>query len=235
MFNRNRKIFSLSRLSTLIAGAFGSTVSHGFDPKDPEFLAAVQAAVDEATAGLKAKNAELLGEVKTLKKGREIKPEDVAQIERERDDLQAQLTAAQGELKTAKKAAETATQALEGERGFTTRLLVDNGLNAALLEAGVKNPAHLKAAAALIRSGQKVEIKADGETRNAMIGDKPLADFVKAWAASDDGKHFVSAPVNTGGGAKSGPAAGVPADPANAGLSPVDRMHAARTAEAAKT
>lgn len=234
MFNRNRKLFSKSTVSAVVASMFGKVVSHAFDPKDPEVVAAIEAAVQAAVAPLVAKRDELLGEVRKLKKNGEIKPEDFERVERERDELQGKLDQAAKDLKTAQKAVETSTAALTGEQAYTQRLLVDNGLNAALLEAGVKNPAHLKAASALIRASSKVEVKVDGDNRSAVIGDKPLADFVKAWAASDDGKHFVSAQVNTGGGANGGNK-GIPPDPANAGLSPVDRMHAARTAEAAKT
>jgi len=50
----------------------------------------------------------------------------------------------------------------------------------------------------------QAQIIADGDTRVAKIGDKSVSDFVKDWAASDDGKHFVSAPANGGGGSQGG-------------------------------
>jgi hypothetical protein len=59
-----------------------------------------------------------------------------------------------------------------------------------------------KAVKALL-AGQ-VTIKVDGDKRIANIGDKPLSDFVGEWAKSDEGKHFVSAPNNAGGGAQGG-------------------------------
>jgi hypothetical protein len=36
------------------------------------------------------------------------------------------------------------------------------------------------------------------------MGDKPLVDAVAEWASSDEGKHFISAPANSGGGAAGG-------------------------------
>jgi hypothetical protein len=58
---------------------------------------------------------------------------------------------------------------------------------------------HQKAAMAMLASG--VQIAAEGETRIAKLGDKALADAVKEWASGDEGKHFVAAPANGGGGA----------------------------------
>lgn len=209
MFRKRQ--FSLNPVSALFAGLFGGLALYAFDPNDADTKAAIRAAVDEAVAGLDAKNKELLGEVKRLKKGAEIKPEDFERVERERDELATKLDEANKQVKAATKAAETATQALNGEQAFNQRLLIDNGLNAALLEAGVKNPAHLKAAAALLRTSAKVEIKVEGDARKAVVGDKDLAAFVKEWSQSDDGKAFVSAPVNAGGGASGGQGGNPPA------------------------
>lgn len=170
-----------------------------FDANDEDTKAAIEAAVLKAVEPLAAKNKELLGELKKAKKGAEIDPADYQALETERDELVSKLGEANKLLKTTTKAAEDATKALGDERGFTERLLADNGLNEALLAAGVKNPAHLKGAAALLRSGVKIEVGADG-ARLAKIGDKSLADAVKEWSATDDGKAYVSAPQNGGGG-----------------------------------
>lgn len=177
-----------------------------FDANDPEVKAAIQAAVDAATAPLVAKRDELLGEVKKLRKSAEISPDQLAAVEAERDKLQADLTAAQKQVKDATKAAETATKQLEAETGFTQKLLVDNGLVSELTKHGVTNPVHLKAAQALLRGN--VQIAIDGENRVAKVGDKALADFVKEWASGDEGKHFVAAQQNTGGGAGGGSGGG---------------------------
>lgn len=179
-----------------------------FDPNDPDtkaaLKAAVQEAVDEAKTGLEAKNKELLDEAKKLKadlrKTQDIKPEDVAAIEAERDKALTDLAAANKTAKEATTAAERATKALEAESGFTHKLLAENGVVAALTAAGVTDPAYLDAAKAMHMPG--IKIVADGDNRNALFGDKPLADAIKEWAAGDVGKKFVSAPVNGGGGAQ---------------------------------
>lgn len=196
----------------------------------PEAKAALAKAIEEATAPLVEKNRELLGELKKARKSAEITPEQLAAVEDERDRLQADLNAAQKVAKEATKAAETAQKALEAESGFTQRLLIDNGLVSELTKNGVTNAAHLKAAQALLRSG--VQIQADGENRIAKVGDKALGDYVKEWAASDEGKNFVAAPANNGGGAAGG--AGGGGKPDLSKLKPVDRMTAAREAAAAK-
>ena len=176
------------------------------DVNSQEFKDAVQAAVDAATEGLATKNRELLGEVKKLKRGAEIDPAEVQALEGQIDTLKADLTKAQREAKAFATKADDATKALESESGFTRSLLIEQGLTAELVSAGVKNPAHLKAALAMLKSD--AQVVQDGDKRVAKIGDKALKDFVKEWAAGDDGKHFVTADQNTGGGASGGSGSG---------------------------
>lgn len=196
-----------------------------FDPKDPEAIAAIDAAVQAAVGPLIAKRDELLGEVKKLraKSSDGVTPEALAAIEQERDKLQTELS----DAKKAIKASEATAKQLEAERGFTTKLLVDNGLVSELTKHGVTNPVHIKAASALLRGG--VQIVADGENRVAKVGEKALADFVKEWASGEEGKFFVSAPSNAGGGAP-----GSNGKPSGADLSklpPAQRLAAAREAQ----
>jgi alanyl-tRNA synthetase len=172
------------------------------DLESPEAKAAIKAAVEEATAALAAKNKELLGELKEARKGKTINPEDVEKLESRIEELTGQLTEAQKTAKKASTEAETAKKALADAEGFTQRLLVDNGLTDALTKAGVSNPVHLKAAKALL-NGQ-VQIVADGDTKVAKVGDKALTDFIGEWAKGDEGKFFVAAPNNSGGGATGG-------------------------------
>jgi hypothetical protein len=37
-----------------------------------------------------------------------------------------------------------------------------------------------------------------------MVGDKPISEYLKEWATTDEGKHFVAAPNNNGGGSQGG-------------------------------
>lgn len=184
-----------------------------FDANDPETKEAVAAMIAEATAPLLAHQKKLLGELKVAKRGAEVDPADVERLENELEAANAKLADANKQLKVATTTAEKATQALDAEQKHTQRLLIDNGLNEALTGAGVKDPLLLKAAAALLRETGKPIVSADGENRVAMIGDKPLSQFVKDWAAGDEGKSFVAAPGNTGGGAPGGSGAGGPVNP----------------------
>jgi uncharacterized protein (UPF0335 family) len=177
-------------------------VAYEFDPEDPKAKAAIQEAVDAAVAGLKDQNKQLIADLRKARAaGKEVDPAEIERLENQVSDLQGQLTEANKQLKSATKDAKTAQDALAAEQAHTQKLVVENGITAALTEAGVTNPTLLKAAAAMIRTGQKIDLVADGENRVAKIGDKPLSDFVKGWAAGDEGKTFVSAPGNSGGGA----------------------------------
>lgn len=221
---RNRKVSDiLYSLLTRYMGAMGMML-YAFDPKDPEDKKLLDDAVAAATEALAKKNRELLEEKKKLQKETGIKPEDMERLETELETVKGQLAEAQKAVKTATKQAEDAAKALEGESSYTRGLLVDQGLTAALMEAGVKNPVHLKAAAALLKTGNSIEVKVDGANRTATVGDKPLAEFVKAWSQSDEGKAFVSAPGNSGSGAGGGSGGGTPAG--NLGGTPAERAAA---------
>lgn len=163
-------------------------------------------ALKEAIETEKAKNAGLLEDLKKAQREArakaEIKPEDLAAAEERADKAEGELNKARGELKKAMTDLEKATKALEGEAGFTSKLLIENGLTAALAEAGVKDAPMLKAVKAMFAPG--AQVVAEGDQRTVKIGDKVLADFVKEWAATDEAKHFISAGGNSGGGSPGG-------------------------------
>lgn len=168
------------------------------DVNAPEVQKAIKDAVEEATNGLIKKRDELLAEVKSLRKKAEIDPEDYNRIKEENEQLKDKLTEQEKLVKKSATDLEAAKKAMESESGFVQKLLIDNGLSEALTKAGVK-PELAKAVKAMF-AGQ-AQIKIDGENRNAVIGDKSLSDYISEWSKSDDGKHFVVAPVNGGGGA----------------------------------
>jgi len=172
-----------------------------FDPNDPDTKAALKAAIDEAVAGLQTKNTELLAKLKKAQKDATIDPADHAALQAELDATQAKLAEAVKAAKAANTEAEKFKKTYETEAQVAHKLLVDNGLTEALLKAGVK-PEYQKAAKALL-SGQ-VALVADGDNRIAKVGDKALADFIGEWAKGDEGKHFVAAIPNGGGGAPGG-------------------------------
>jgi len=167
-----------------------------------EAVAATKAEADEAAAALQANNAKLVGQLREARKNLEIDPAKYAALEDTVADLNTKLVAATKEAqKTAKESAtqlEALTKQLASESGFTQKLLVDNGLTDALVKAGVA--AHYLPAAKAMLAGQ-AKIVTEGDVRKAMMGDKSLVDHVSAWAASDEGKHFVAAPQNSGAGA----------------------------------
>lgn len=175
------------------------------DLNDSEVKAAIKAAADaavsEATAGLIAKNQELLGKVKKLQKDAAIDPAEYQALSEAKDTAEAKLAEALKTVKQATTQAEKDRKALEAETGYVSKLLIDNGLTDALLKAGVK-PEMSKAVKAML-AGQ-VSLKVEGDKRLAVVGDKALGDFVTEWAQSDEGKHFVAAPANQGGGANGG-------------------------------
>ena len=173
-----------------------------------EITPEIQAAIEEATSGLVAKNKELLGEVKKLKRGQEIDPQVVADLEAQVEKLQGELTVSQKAAKDAAKVAETVNAQLKAESGFTQKLLVDNGLTDALVKLGVEKH-HLPALKALF--GSQAQVVVEGDSRIAKIGDKALTEHLAAWAATDDGKHYLPAAANGGGGSQGGAGGGKPA------------------------
>lgn len=168
------------------------------------FTAEQQAQIDEliekATQGLVTKNKELLGKLAEAKKGATIDPADHAKLEEQVAKLESDLAAATKANKSTLGELDKIKKAHESESEFTKRLLVDNGLVDALTKAGVTNPVNLKAAKAMLKD--QVALVVDGETRKAMLGDKDLNEGILAWAGSDEGKHFIAAPSNSGGGAQ---------------------------------
>ena len=196
----------------------------------PEEKAALKAAIDEAvavaTAELAGKNSYLSKELKNFRLGKTGPTvEEVDAMQNSISALTSDLAKANKAAKDATEAAESAAKALESESRFSQRLLVDNGLMASLTAHGVSDPHYQKGAAALLRS--QVQVVIDGDNRIAKIGDKPLDDAIKEWAGSDEGKRYIMAPGNSGGGASGGRGGNAGNDDLMK-LPPVERMSAAR-------
>ena len=159
------------------------------------------AELEAAIEVLSAKNNQLLGEVKVAKakaKGAEIDPAEYAALQNENETLKSELTKA---TKDSAKTIEALQTSLSEKDGALQSYLIDNGLNDAMLKAGIK-PEFMSAAKAMLKANTKVT--AENGQYSALMGDKPLFDAITEWAASDEGKHFVSAPANSGGGATGG-------------------------------
>lgn len=131
----------------------------------------------EAEARQKAKDAETL-----LAEAMKGKPDEAA-LAAERKSYEDKIAELEGKL--------TET---EGKLTGVTR---DSALAAALNDAGVTNPAYVKAATAML--GSQVKMVDGKAVVDAGMGPVDVSQFVKRWAASE-GKDFVTPPA--GGGAK---------------------------------
>jgi len=190
--------------------------------RTPEIQAMIDEAVATATEGLKNHNKQLLADLKRNERnGKSVDPAEVERLESALEKAQTDNAALQKQYKELTKNYETTTNALESESKYTRQLLIQNGLTAELSKAGVTNPTHLKAVQAMLK--ENVQIVVEGDARIAKIGDKALSDFVKEWAAGDEGKHFVQAPANSGGGATGGNGGGAALNKGKVDGSPEER------------
>lgn len=171
------------------------------DRNDPEVKALLEEVAAEATEALSAKNKELLAELRAAKakaKGSDVDPEEHARLLTQDEDLTGKLDKV---TKDSTRQIEKLTKDLTDKDGALTQHLIDGGLSTALAKAGVA-PHFMDAAKAMLRGQAAIK---DG---TAVIGDKPLADHVTEWAGTDQGKHFVTAPANSGGGGQGGSGGG---------------------------
>ena len=147
--------------------------------------------------GLKAKNTELIDKLKKAQDGKI----DAQAVER----LETQLEEAQNQLKQVTKDHKKAVKDLEESRTTLEQVQTrgrETAIDAALTEqlTGAKVPtALLGGAKALLKA--KVQAVDENGTLVIKAGDKALGDFIKEWSLGDEGKHYVSAGGNTGGGA----------------------------------
>lgn len=171
------------------------------DRKDPEVIALIEEITATATEALSAKNKELLAELRTAKakaKGADIDPTEHAALQAQVEELTDKLTKAEA---TGKAEITKLTKSLTEKDGALTKHLIDAGLTDALVKAGVQAPM-MDAVKALLQG--KASINAKDGAYEALIDGKPLVEAVTTWAQSDQGKHFVTAPQNSGGGSQGG-------------------------------
>jgi vacuolar-type H+-ATPase subunit I/STV1 len=152
-------------------------------------------AVEEATAGLVAKNAELLRAVRKLKQKDGIDPQQMAEAETTIQKLSEEKTALVKELKIAQTSLQKAQGDLEKEMAFAKKTMVEAALSSELGRVNVA-PQFQKAAMALLLTQSAVE--EENSQRVVKLAGKGLAEALKEWAASEEGKHFVAAPQNSG-------------------------------------
>ncbi len=210
---------------------------NNINPDEPENKLegeeAITAAVAKAVEGLKTKNAELLAEKKKLQgtvTDLEVKvssfdgidPEKVREILKEREQSQEEEEKHKGdwdaimERRDAKHAAEL--EAIRTELGggrdkaetFAKSLLLRTELTDAMVKAGVAPHFHEAVKAMLTKEIAIEADDAEGFRAFATIDDEhvPVEKYVSIWAEGDTGKHFIAAPVNSGGGTDGRPGTG---------------------------
>lgn len=157
-------------------------------------LIAEQEAAKNSLSGLKAD----LAKFKAKAKGAEIDPEAHAELQTQVEALTAELDKV-GKL--SKKQVEDLTKQLSEKDGALTKYLIDSQLSDGLAKSGVK-PEFMDAVKAMHRSAAQIAL--DNGEYVAKIGDKKIHEAIADWAVSDAGKHFITAPNNSGGGATGG-------------------------------
>lgn len=147
-------------------------------------------ATERSNNGLKAD----LAKAKAKAKGADIDPEEYAKLQTENEELKLNFTKVQKDLA---KQTDTLTSQLKEKDSALTQYLIDSQLTDSLSKVGVL-PQFMDATKSLLKS--QATIKNDNGSYQALMNDKSIADAVKEWATSDNGKYFVKAPDNTGGG-----------------------------------
>lgn len=170
-----------------------------------EITPEIQAIIDEQTKGLKEKNTELLGKLKEkqtyaeqLAEAKEKAELDALERAGNVDALKKQIEDKYGKVVADKEAA------IKDLNGKLHKLVIEDGLTAALAKAGVA-PQFIDAAKALLKNSTQFEIADD---LTAKVGESALSDYVAKWATGEAGKHFIAAPHNAGGGSKGSNGAG---------------------------
>lgn len=183
-----------------------------YDPKDPADKKIVQdlidAALEEAATtheadvtGLKNKNKELVAKLRAANDGKG-KPEDIAALEEQLDGVKADLAKVNKEFKkTTDKLTET-SEALTKANQFSDDLLVEGQLTEHLATNKIATE-FMPAVKALLKPQAIVKVDDKGQ-RQVLVGEKSLGDYAKEWAQGDQGKAFVAATINNGGGAGGG-------------------------------
>lgn len=151
---------------------------------------------DEDTSGLKAKNAELLGKLKTANAAVTDLTSRLTALEEDRDAaIDTTKSDADKALAKIQRQLDKATADLAARDTQLGKLLIDNSINEAIASNNVL-PHFAPAVRAMLTAGAKIE---NGE---AFAADgSPLSEATVAFFKSADAKHYVAAPANTGAGA----------------------------------
>lgn len=178
-----------------------------------EFKQFMDEAVKTATKPLEDTKDGLLKDIGKLKEATkqfdgvdlEALKQAAADLERINKEKHSKESDAEKALRLAKEQHEATMTSLKSDvealKGANRKLLVDDTLRKALVGVSV-DPVLLDAAMNLHKPNVSV-LNEDG-AQVAKVGDSTIEEFVKSWTTTDEGKRFVVAPTNTGGGAAGG-------------------------------
>ena len=162
-----------------------------------EILESNQALV-EAQKALKSD----LTKLRAKAKGADIDPEEHAA-------LQSQVAELTEKLGKTEKSYKTEFEKLNGQLNEKSsaldKFVLDGSLTNELIQANVKKE-FMEASKALLKGSAKLEFKEGSPI--VLIDGKPLNEAIKNWTESEQGKHFISAPSNSGGGSEGGQSSG---------------------------
>ncbi len=167
----------------------------------PEMQAAINAAVETATAGLKSKRDALINENRALQTAKE--ESDLAaetaneEAQRKSGDIEALEKTLTDKHTRALNLLQAERDAAIADRDMAIKTSTDKDINDALRSSMIENnvPKHLHGPlTAYLRKDIEV---VDGA---AVFSGKPLADALPAYFKSDEGKAYVVAPANVGTG-----------------------------------
>lgn len=166
----------------------------------------LQAELEEAKGAIEAlsnKNKELLNEKRKLKATYESV--DVEQYHKTLDEVESLKSTLEKTEREYKSSIDKLSSELEAKDKYLQKTILEDGLTKALLENGI-NKAYLKPALAMLKS--EAQIKQNGDTYEALIGDKALNEFLPSWVNEGDGKLFITKTPDVGGGSRGGATSG---------------------------
>lgn len=151
---------------------------------------------NEDVTGLKANNADLKQRLTKEQNKTKSLEERILAIETERDEArEAGKSDADKATSALQKQIEQLNKKLVDSEAREATFRIDGAISDAIAKAGVL-PHFVPAVTAMLKSG--VEMK-NGE---AFADGSPLADKISGFFGSDDARHYVAAPANSGGGAQ---------------------------------
>lgn len=162
---------------------------------DEETKKAIAEAVAEATKGLKEKNAELIGEIRTLKTEKQEIADAAEEAASDAANKAGDIDAIKASLQKKHDAElKKLNDQLGKLNGDLTTYKIDSVISAELAKAGIM-PEALDWVARSLKAGATIE---NGE---AVVGDVPLIDHIAAFTKSPAAQFVISAPQNSGAGA----------------------------------